>query len=205
MDPNAGSYGSLIGAGLGAGIGSVIPGGGTLIGAGLGGTLGGIAGGLFGGRPKAPDISGELANIRALFDQMRAQATSNINYQAGLGRTAAASNLAGRGVYRSGVSENTFNQLERDRLNSIGNANASLAGEQAGMEGGLMRSLLGLNYDAQNRDAQAGAARTGALTGLSSNLLLAMLRKGSGGGPGGGSGGGGYGVDYNPDTSLYYA
>lgn len=169
--------GAISGASLGAGVGSF----GGPIGIGIGAGVGGLAGalGAFGKtkKPQVPNIGAEMARISELFEQLKAQTTANINREAGQGRKLAASNLAGRGVYRSGVSENTFGALEGERLNSIATANAQLAGQEAGMRSALLSQLLGLNMEAQNREAQAGAARTGAITGIGSNLLLAQLMR----------------------------
>lgn len=129
-------------------------------------------------KPKGPDIGGELAKISALFAQMRAQAETNINRQAAQGRSASASNLAARGVYRAPVAEHTFNALEGERLNAIGSANAQLAGQEAGARSSLLSVLLGLNDQAQQRGQQANAARFGGITSIGANLLLAQLLRG---------------------------
>jgi hypothetical protein len=175
-----GTYGSL--AGMGAGLAlSAIPG----IGLGavplmaLGGTGGGLVGSLFSKKPKAPDISGELAKISALFAQLRVQNTANINRESALGRGQAANNLAARGTYRAPVAENTFTALENNRVNSIANSDAQLAGQEAGIRANLLNSLLGYNLDYQKMGAQNDAARTGALTGLASNLLMAKILGGT--------------------------
>lgn len=187
---NEGSLGSLGGMGAGAGIGFALGGPiGAGIGAGIGGGAGGLIGGLFSKGPQTPDISGELAKISGLFAQLRANNTANINYEAGQGRRLAASNLAARGIYRAPVSENTFNQLEGDRVRSIATSDAQLAGQEAGMRTTLLREMLGLNAAAQDRSAQIDATRTGQLTGLSASLLGAMLRAHLGGAGGGYSGG----------------
>lgn len=173
---NEGTYGSLAGMAAGAAL-APLTGGSSLMLAGLGGTAGGLIGGLFGSKPKAPDISGELAKISALFDQLRAQNRVNINRDAAQGRTAAANNMATRGTYRSGVSNVGFNALEDSRLNALANSDAQLAGQEAGVRANLLNQLLGLNKDYQLMGAQSDAARTGAITGLAGNLLLNQLLK----------------------------
>lgn len=175
MLPGAMIAASMAGKGAAAsgGLGALGWTGAGLSGAGLLGSF------LSGGGRKSPDISGELANIAALFEQLRAQNRININREAAQGRTQAASNLATRGTYRSGVAQNTFNALEGERLNAIANSDAQLAGQEAGMRAGLLRTLLGLDADAQQQRAGANAARFGNITGIGSNLLLAQLLRGS--------------------------
>jgi hypothetical protein len=178
-----GSLGGLGGMGAGAALGFALGGpAGALMGAGIGGTGGGLIGGLFAKKPKAPDISGELAKISALFEQLRAQNRVNINRDAAQGRTAAANNMATRGTYRSGVSNVGFNALEDSRLNALANSDAQLAGTEAGVRADLLGKLLGLNSSYQMMGAQSDAARTGAITGLAGNLLLNQLLKSGGGG-----------------------
>lgn len=177
---NEGSYGSAAGTAAGAAIGTAFaPGIGTMLGAGLGGTLGGTIGGMFSKKPKGPDISGELARIGALFEAMRAQARVNINREAATGRSAAANNLAARGTYRSPVAQGSFNALEGERLNALASSDAQLMGQEAQLRSGLLRELLGLDAAAKLQGQQQDAARTGAFTGLASNLALAALLRGN--------------------------
>lgn len=189
--------GALGGAAAGAGIGSF----GGPLGAGIGAGIGGIAGGLglFGKKKNTmPDISGELAKISSLFAQLRQNNTDNINYQAGQGRRAAASNLAARGIYRAPVSENTFNQLEGDRLRSIASSNASLAGQEAGLRSSLLNALLGYNLKANQLANQGTSQVIGSLGNIGGSLLLANLMKGRTAGTGAG------GVSYNPPPAANY-
>lgn len=148
-----------------------------------------------------PDVGGELDKIAGLFAQLRANNTSNINYEAGQGRRTAASNLAGRGIYSSPVSQNTFNALEDSRLRSIATSDAQLAGQEAEARSGILRSLLGLNQQNQMMRNQANANIFGQVGGLGSSLLLTSLLSpaaaGGGAAPaaaaGGAAGGGGGG------------
>ena len=127
-----------------------------------------------------PDISGELNKIRALFDEMRAQATKNINIQAAQGRRASASNLATRGTYSSPVAEHVFGQLEADRINAIANSEAQIGGQEANMRSSLLSQLLGMNQRGQEMRNQADASIWGNIGGLGSSLLMADLTKGPG-------------------------
>ena|SRR3990167_3632462 len=144
----------------------------------------GLAGGAilksFLDRPSTntPDISGELAKITALFDQMRAQATKNINIQSAAGRRASASNLATRGTYSSPVAEHVFGQLEADRMNAISNSEAQIGGQEASLRSSLLSQLLGLNQRGQEMRNQADASIWGNIGGLGSSLLMADLNKG---------------------------
>lgn len=140
----------------------------------------GVIGSALQKKPSRPDISGELDKIEQLFAQLRAQNTTNINRQAAQGRSASASNLASRGTLRSGVAEHVFGGLEGERLNAIATSDANLAGQEAGMRSQLLRTLLGLDADAAQRQENANAGRWGALTGIGSNLLLAQLMRGNG-------------------------
>lgn len=126
------------------------------------------------------DINGELSKISGLFAALREQQEKSINKQAGQGRRAAASNLAARGVLTSGVSEHSFNALEGERLDAIANSNAQLAGQEAQIRSGLLRALMGQEYDERMRNKQAGAARTGQVVGIGTNLLLAALMRNPG-------------------------
>ena len=184
---NESAFGSLGGAGVGAGIGALLAASNPLLGAaiglGAGGMLGGTVGGMFTKKQKRPDISGELARISAMFEAMREQGVKNVNREAAQGRSQAVNNMAGRGTYRSPVANATFNQLEGERVNAVANMNAHLMGQEAQMRSGLMRELLGLDAAAQDRSAQIDAQRGGALTGLSSSLLMAALMRRGAAGP----------------------
>jgi hypothetical protein len=181
---NEGAFGSLGGLGGGAALGLALGGPmGALLGAGIGGMAGGTIGGLFSKGPKRPDISGEMAKISAMFQELREQSIKNINREAAKGRAQSASNLAARGVYRSGVSQNTFNALEGERVNAIATSNAQLAGQEAQLRAHLLGQLLGMDQSAQANAAQISAGRAGALSGISSQLLMAaLMSRGLGGG-----------------------
>lgn len=171
--------GAATGAITGAGIGAF----GGPIGIGIGTVAGGLAGGLglFGSKPKRQnvDISAEMAKISALFDAQRKATTDAINYEAAQGRTAAASNLAARGIYRSPASQNTFSALDNNRVNAIAQALGQISGQEAQTQGGLLAKLLSMNNDNVNADyanAQAGrSALFSQLGGLGSSLLLRGL------------------------------
>ena len=174
--------GGLGGAGAGAAIGAKFgsPTGpwGTAIGAGVGALAGALGGGLLGGGKKGrvPDISAEIARINALFERARAAQIASINRQAQLGRGAAASNLAARGVYSSPVSQNVFGGLEEARLGAIGEAEGRLAGQQAETEAKLLQALTGASIDDADRRDQARQGIFAALAGLGGSLLQGSLQ-----------------------------
>ena len=128
-----------------------------------------------GGGIQAPDISGELPKISALFEQARNASTASINRQAAQGRSPAANNLAARGIYSSPVSQNTFSQLEQGRLGAISDMTGRLASEEAGTRAQLLNSLLGLNFNAQQLNRQRSDATRNALFGGAGGLLQTFL------------------------------
>ena len=169
--------GALGGAGIGAQIGASAGPWGAAGGA-LGGLLlGGGLGGFFGGsKRKSIDISAEIAKIKALYAENRQAAIAAINKEAAQGRTAAASNLAVRGIYRSPVSERTFNLLEDARLSAIGQASGRIAGEQAGVQAQLLQMLTGQGIQDQQLREQRRAALFGVLGGVGGSLLAGGAR-----------------------------
>lgn len=128
-----------------------------------------------GGGGGVTDISAELAKISALFEKARAAGVAGVNRQAEKGRVSAASNLAARGVYRSPASQNTYDSIEAARLGGISDVEGQIAGQEAGTQSQLLQTLLGINVAERNRAAQAKAQRFGALGGVGTNVLLAML------------------------------
>jgi hypothetical protein len=132
---------------------------------------------LFGKKKSAPgpDVSGELARIGALFESMRGTAVSGINADAARTRRATASNLAGRGIYRSGVSENSFNELDRVRTDAIAQALAHISGQEASVRAGVLGKQMDYANADKLRQEQARSAKTSQIAGLGSSLLLAAL------------------------------
>ena len=166
--------GAAVGAGIGAGFGPWGAAGGALGGLLLGGGLGGFFGGS---KRKSIDISAEIAKIKALYAENKQAAIAAINQEAARGRSATASNLAARGIYRSPVSEGTFNLLEDARLAAIGQASGRIAGEQAGVQAQLLQMLTGQGIQDQQLREQQRAALYGALAGLGGSLLAGGARK----------------------------
>ena len=183
--PEASEWGGLSGLGGGALAGGLIAGGltgglgwgaGALLGAGIGSSAGGLLGGIF-GRKKArvPDISAELAQIRGLFASAREEAFKAIDVQGQQARGLAASNLAGRGVLRSGVSESTFGELSRGVTQAKGQAAGQLAGQEANAIASVLQSLIGQRMQVEQLNQQRSAALAGQFGSLGSTLLLAGL------------------------------
>ena len=183
--PEASEWGGLSGLGGGALAGGLIAGGltgglgwgaGALLGAGIGSSAGGLLGGIF-GRKKArvPDISAELAQIRGLFASAREEAFKSIDVQGQQARGLAASNLAARGTYRSGVAEHSFGRISGEVTQAKGQAAGQLAGQEANAIASVLQSLIGQRIQADNLNAQRSAALAGQFGSLGSTLLFAGL------------------------------
>ena len=102
-------------------------------------------------RPKmdVPDISAELARIRALYEQARQTAVANIKQEAGQARGLAASNLATRGIYRAPVSENVFGKMREAEGRDIATAEANIGVQSADAQARMLASLMGAQQQAQ--------------------------------------------------------
>lgn len=140
-------------------------------------TAGGLAGSLL-SRPRSvsvPDISAELARIRAYYDQAAAVARQGITQRAGESRGLQASNLAARGIYSSPVSENVFGKLESDKQRNLAESDATIGMESARAQSGALGTLFGAQQQAQqynaSQQAQRQAAIYGGLGSLGSTLL----------------------------------
>ncbi len=147
-----------------------------LAGAGLsGGSL--LASLIGGGGRRGPsiDVQAELDKISGIYQKAGATARSSIAAEAGRLKKSAASDLAARGILSSPVSENVFSEIRREELGAIANSEASLAREEAGARGALLRALLGESLGLQQLGDQRSAARTGAIGGLGMQLLMAAL------------------------------
>lgn len=206
------------GAASGASLGSY----GGRWGAAAGGVIGGVGGGLglFGGGQKRPsiDISGELAKIRALYDQQATALKADSKYRLGETNKATSSQLAGRGIYSSPVSEYSFNANSNAANSDLTRALASLYGGQAQTESGLLGSLASakaqqdqLDYQQQmqsrnqlfsilggagnlrNMFGGGGAGGAGGIAGIGGGGPQSMGPWANGGGYGGFNNGGGYG------------
>ena len=171
----------------GAGRGAVT--GGTLtLGSGnpfaiAGGAIaGGLIGGFFGGGKKRQaqnvDISGELARIRGIFDQLRSQAKASAVRTGKQQRKQLASNLAARGTLRSAVSEHGFGRVREDTSRNIAAGEAALFGQQARTESGLLGTLLGLREKQRAQAAAMSQQNRAQLMGLAGAGLSGILGSG---------------------------
>lgn len=139
-------YGAASGAGIGATFGPV--------GAGVGGVIGGLAG-LFGRkkkRPKAlvaPDISGELAKLDALYGTQREMLTADIGRQTGLMQQQTAQGLANSGILSSPVREASFGRVRASGQQALSGGLAELYGQQASARSAALNSLLQYNQNIQ--------------------------------------------------------
>lgn len=121
-------------------------------------------------RTQVPDIGAELARIRQLYAEARAQATQEAMRAGQELRGQAAQNLATRGILRSPVSENVFGKVTENTQREIGRATGQLALGEAQAMSGALGQLLQLNMAAQERRSQQDAARFGAIGGAVGSL-----------------------------------
>lgn len=133
-------------------------------------------------RMSVPDISAELARIRAYYDQASATARANLKQEAGEQRGLAASNLAARGIYSSPVSENVFGRM-RDALGrDIATSEANIGVQSANAQANALGALMGAQQQASQFNAQQQAQRQAAIYGglgsLGSSLLSFGLSRG---------------------------
>lgn len=132
-------------------------------------TAAGIGASLYGAmnqkRPSVPDIGAEIARIRQLYAEARAQATQEAMRVGQDLRGQAAQGLATRGILRSPVSENVFGRIREETQREVGRQTGRLAEAEAGAIGGALGQLLQLNMAAQEKRAQQDAARWGAVAG----------------------------------------
>jgi len=173
------------GASAGAGVGSFA----GPFGAAIGGVVGGVAGAFTLGnrqRFQVPDISGELARVRALYEQARVQARANIKQEAAETRGQLAGNLATRGLLRAPVSENVFGRLREATSRDIATSEASIGAQEAGAISSLLSALLGARTQSQAGNVGLAQARTkdisGALGSVGGTLLNIGLNRPGGGG-----------------------
>ncbi|MDD5657620.1 MAG: hypothetical protein PHF00_10260 [Elusimicrobia bacterium] len=138
----------------------------------------GLGYGIWGGKGvETPNISGELAKITALIEQMKAAGRVDINNEAVAGRRTQSNNLATRGTYRSPVAQNVYNALEGERLKAIASMEGQLAGQEASLRAGFLDKLLGYNMAAQLDRRQRDAAIAASLSGFGGSLLNAYWQK----------------------------
>ena len=175
--------GGLAGFGAGAGVGSIIPGFGTLAGGIIGG-LAGFAGGGFsgGGQEQAPpDISEELARLRALFAEQRRLAAEDISQQLGTLQSRTASSLAGRGVLRSAVSEASFTRNREAAQRALGLATGQIGGREAQTIASLIGQTRGQEFKfklaQQEQRRRSRGELLGALAGFGTAALSGQFGK----------------------------
>lgn len=172
--------GAASGAIAGAGIGSAIP----VIGTGVGAAVGGLAG-LFSKRrkpskPQQIDITKELAMIGELYNQARTQQQELGARQLAQGLTQTSESLAGRGIYRSPVSQRAIGDTRKTYAMALSDALARLSAEE--MAKRIELSSAAKQYNANqvaeyNRmkdaiSAQNRAALTSGITSLGAGLLM---------------------------------
>lgn len=118
---------------------------------------------LFGGGGRdAPDISGEMARINALYDQARTHGTAAITQDFQAQRGELAQSQAARGILRSGVSQLGLARLGAARQQALAQFNAQLYGQQAGQQSSLLNALMGRSEaraDAQYAQKQQGISQ----------------------------------------------
>ena len=178
--------GAASGAIAGAGIGSAIP----VIGTGIGAAVGGLAG-LFTKKAKRPkpqqiDISQELAMISELYGQARTQQQELGARQLAQGLTQTSESLAGRGIYRSPVSQRALGETRKTYAMALSDALARLSSEEMAKRAELSAAAKqfnanALNQSAQQRYAESMANRTALTSGLTS-LGAGLLMRNYGGG-----------------------
>ena len=180
-DDNAGVFGSLGGMGAGAGLGFALGGpAGALIGAGLGSSIGGLGGSLF-SKPKrlqVPDISAELARIRALYEEQARVAAANIKQMGAENLQALASNQASKGIYRAPVAAAGEQKVREATSRDIATSNAQIGAQSAGVQSEMLSRLLGAQQQAAQYNAEAQAQRQAAIYGGLGSLGSALFSYG---------------------------
>lgn len=102
------------------------------------------------------DISGELDKLDKLYESKRGLLTTDIQNQlAGLNKNTANS-LAGRGIYRSPVSQASYNQNAATAQGALSQGLSNLYGKQASERTSSLNNLLG--YQNKVNEANYNAA-----------------------------------------------
>lgn len=181
----AGATGAITGAGLGAAKGGAVL-----------GVPGIVAGGLIGGalglmskkrkppKPQQIDIGSELAMISEMYNQARAQQQELGARQLAQGLTQTSESLAGRGIYRSPVSQRALGETRKTYAMALSDALAKLSAEEVAKRAELSAAAKQYNLGQQNQynqlryaQSQANqAALTGGLTSLGAALLMRGAR-----------------------------
>lgn len=128
--------------------------------------------GLFsrGDAPPGVDISGELAKIRALYAAQADALKADSKQQLQEANKTTASNLAGRGILSSPVSEYSFGANQKAAGSDLTHALAGLYGGQASTESNLLGLLSGQANQANMMRYQQG--------NQNKNNMLALLLAG---------------------------
>ena len=103
-------------------------------------------------KKSAFDLSAELASLRAMFDELRANETSKSKSLLGDINSLSASNLAGREILSSPVSENTFSRNSKNVLADLNDRLASITGQEAGIRSQFLRDSFARNDSRDEAD-----------------------------------------------------
>ena len=152
-----------------------------------------LLGGLFSKKkkvkmPAAPDISGELAKLDALYGTQRELLTKDIAQQTGQMQRQTAQGLANRGIFSSPVSEASFGRTRQTGQQALSQGLSDLYGQQAQARSAALNSLLQYNqniqmanYQRQLQQQQQQSALRSGLFGMAGSFGLQALQ-GLGGG-----------------------
>lgn len=146
----------------------------ALLAASAGTTLAGIFGGR---RTPSIDISGELSRIGDLYNEQREFAKTSSKEQLQDLNKLTASDLAGRGILSSPVSEYSFGANRAQAQRSLAAALAGISSSEAGQRASLLERLTGVRA---RQDELAGERRRAGLTQLSALLASAGAAYGRG-------------------------
>ena len=185
MADDSGMWGSLGGMGAGAGIGAALalPTGGLSVpmGALIGASFGGGLGGSLFSKPKrvsVPDISAELARIRALYEEQARVAAANIKQMGAENLQALASNQASKGIYRAPVAAAGEQRVREATSRDIATSNAQIGAQSAGVQSEMLSRLLGAQQQAAQYNAEAQAQRQASIYGGLGSLGSALFSYG---------------------------
>ena len=147
-----------------------------------------LLGGLFSKKkkvsmPAAPDISGELAKLDALYGTQRELLTKDIAQQTGQMQRQTAQGLANRGIFSSPVSEASFSRTRQTGQQALSQGLSDLYGQQASARSAALNSLLQYNqniqmanYQRQLQQQQQQSAMRSGLFGMAGSFGLQALQ-----------------------------
>ena len=152
-------------------------------------------------KKKAPqiDISAQTARLRDLFNEQRQAAKALAQEQLQELQGLTASNLAGRGIYSSPVSEFSFGRNRAMAQRTLAQLLSGIGAQEATSLQSLTEKLMGQKFTSESAEEEARtAARRSLISLLSSTGTAAGASGGSRGlrGGGGGGAGGGYSADF---------